>query len=54
MPNLFWEVKTLVCDVCRERPMVKVIQVSVGNWKGLCRECIPKGVEDEKEVKNDK
>jgi hypothetical protein len=49
MPNLFkMEVKTLICDICKERPLKKTIEISKGVWKGVCKECEPKEVKDEK------
>jgi len=39
MSKLLWEVKTLICDICKERPMITTIEVSRGNWKGVCAEC---------------
>ena len=42
MSKLLWEVKELVCDNCKERPIKKVVEISKGNWKGLCVECILK------------
>ena len=46
MPKLLWELQTIVCDICRERPYKKVIEITVGRWIGVCSECEPK-----KEVK---
>jgi hypothetical protein len=48
MPNLFkMEVMTLVCDVCKERPLKTIIKIN-GEWKGICNECEPKSeVKDE-------
>jgi hypothetical protein len=48
MPKLLWEYKTILCDICKERPMKKTIQVSIGVFKGVCSECEPK-----KEIKNE-
>jgi hypothetical protein len=48
MPKLLWELKTIVCDICKERPYKKVIEITVGRWIGVCNECEPK-----KEVKNE-
>lgn len=45
MTKLFWEIKTLVCDICKERPLKKTIIIK-GKWKGVCDECEPK--KDEK------
>jgi len=47
MPNLLWELKTLVCDICKERPIIDTIKIN-GEYKGVCKECKPN-----KEVKND-
>ena len=48
MDNLFkMEIKTLICDICKERPLKTVIKIR-GEWKGVCNECEPK-----KESKND-
>jgi hypothetical protein len=46
MTKLLWEVKTLICDICRERPIIDTIKIK-GEWKGVCSECRP-----DKEVKN--
>jgi len=47
MTKLLWENKILVCDICKERPMKKTIQVAIGRWLGVCEEC-----EIKKEKKN--
>jgi hypothetical protein len=48
MTQLQWEIKTIVCDICKERPYKTVIEVSRGIWKGVCEECNPdKGVKEE-------
>lgn len=39
MNNPFWEHKEIVCDVCRERPVKKTIEISRGHWIGICVEC---------------
>ena len=49
MPKLLWEVKTLVCDICRENEVKTTIQVSRGVWKGVCAVCEAKLIE----AKND-
>ena len=41
MTNLFWDTKTLVCDICKERPMKKTVKIK-GEWTGVCEECEPK------------
>jgi len=48
MPHLLWDNMVLVCDICKERPLKKVVEVSRGRWVGVCSECEPN-----KEVKND-
>lgn len=48
MAQLLWEVKVLVCDICKERPFKKTVEVSRGVWRGVCIECEPK-----KEVENE-
>lgn len=48
MPQLLWEYKTIVCDICKERPVKNTAEVSRGVWLGVCLECEPK-----KEVKNE-
>jgi hypothetical protein len=49
MPNIFkMECKTIVCDICKERPYKKVVEVSKGVWRGVCLECEP-----QREVKNE-
>jgi hypothetical protein len=53
MTNLFWEYKTIVCDICKERPMKTMIQVSPGVWKGVCEECNIKK-EDKSGVENER
>jgi len=41
MPNLFkMEVKTLVCDICKERPLKTTIKIQ-DKWFGVCKECEP-------------
>jgi hypothetical protein len=45
---LLWENKVITCDICRERPLKKTIELTRGRWVGVCQECEPK-----KEVKND-
>jgi hypothetical protein len=52
MTKLLWELKTLVCDICKERPLKEVVQVSRGVWKGVCAECNPKKSEVKNEVKS--
>jgi hypothetical protein len=42
MTNLFWEVKVLLCDICKERPLKKTIEIERGHWIGICQECEPK------------
>ncbi len=42
MPQLLWENKVLMCDICKERPIIKTAEVSRGVWKGICRECEPR------------
>jgi hypothetical protein len=32
------EFMTLLCDICKERPM-KTTQKIQGEWKGVCSEC---------------
>ena len=50
MPNLFkMECKTIVCDICRERPYKEVVEVSKGKWLGVCGVCQAKLIE----AKND-
>lgn len=49
MAQILWENKVIVCDICRERPLKKVIQIR-GEFKGVCVECEEVEV---KEVKND-
>ena len=39
MPKLLWEVKTLMCDICRERLLKRTVEVSKGVWRGVCAEC---------------
>ena len=29
---------TLLCDICKERPMTKTQQIK-GEWKAVCKEC---------------
>ena len=41
MSKLLWEVKTLICDICKERPYKTTIRIK-GEWKGVCSECEPK------------
>jgi hypothetical protein len=43
MNNLLWENKILLCDICQERPMIKNIEISRGEWRGVCVECKPQG-----------
>ena len=45
MNNLLWEVKIILCDICKERPMKKTIKIK-GEYKAVCSECEPK----EKEI----
>lgn len=53
MANLFWEVKTLVCDICKERPLKKTIELTKGRWVGVCSECEPnKESEGNNEIKS--
>jgi len=33
------EFETLMCDICKERPMVDTKKIK-GEWKGVCNECI--------------
>ena len=48
MPKLLWELKTIVCDICKERPYKKVVEVSKGVWKGVCQDCEPnKGIQND-------
>jgi hypothetical protein len=48
MPNLFkMEVMTLVCDVCKERPLKTTIKIK-DRWLGVCESCEP-----QREVKNE-
>jgi hypothetical protein len=47
MTKLLWELKTLVCDICKKNEMKKTIKIK-GEWKGVCSECEPN-----KEVKNE-
>ena len=49
MTKLYWELKTILCDICKERPMKKVIQIGK-EFKGVCIECEIK----KDEVKNKK
>jgi len=46
MPKLLWELKVIVCDICKERPFKKVVRIN-GEFKGVCEEC------EIKEVKNE-
>lgn len=39
MTKLLWENKIIVCDICKERPMKKIIQVRIGQWLGVCEKC---------------
>jgi len=48
MTKLLWEVKTILCDICKERPLKKTIELTRGRWIGVCQECEPKS-----EVKNE-
>jgi len=48
MTKLIWELKTLVYDICKERPLTETIKIN-GEYKGVCSECKPN-----KEVKNEK
>jgi len=48
MAQLLWEVKILLCDICKERPLTETIKIN-GEYKGVCSECKPN-----KEVKNEK
>lgn len=41
MANVFWETKTVVCDICKERPMKKTVEINRGEYKGVCDECDP-------------
>ena len=47
MPQLLWELKIIVCDICRERPIIDTIKIN-GEYMGVCKECMA-----EKEDKND-
>lgn len=47
MPKLLWELKTILCDICKERPYKTTTKIK-GEWLGVCSECNPN-----KEVKND-
>jgi hypothetical protein len=29
---------TLMCDICKERPVIDTQKIK-GEWKGVCREC---------------
>lgn len=41
------ELKTIVCDICKERPIKTTLKIN-GKWTGVCSECEPKKeVEDE-------
>lgn len=40
MAQILWENKVIVCDICKERPLKKVIQIK-GEFRGVCRECEP-------------
>ena len=53
MANLFkMEARTIVCDICKERPYKAIIEVSRGVWQGVCEECNPKiAVKNENEQK---
>ena len=42
MPKLLWENKVLICDICKERPIKKTIELKRGHWVGICSECEPK------------
>ena len=44
MAKLLWELKIILCDICKERPIKKVIQIG-REFKGVCIEC---------EIKKDK
>lgn len=44
------ENKVILCDICKERPYKTTIELTRGNWVGVCNECNPK----EKEVKDEK
>jgi hypothetical protein len=46
MTKLLWEIKVIVCDICKERSLKKTIRIN-GKWKGVCEECEPKGVKNE-------
>lgn len=38
--TLMNENMTLVCDICRERPLVDTVKIK-GVWFGVCNECKP-------------
>ena len=39
MTKFLWENKVIVCDICRERPYKKVVEVNKGIWQGICAIC---------------
>jgi hypothetical protein len=41
MPKLLWEVKTLVCDICKENEMRTTIKIK-DKWLGVCETCLSK------------
>lgn len=45
--GLGYETMTIVCDICKERPLKKTIKIK-DKWFGVCSEC-----DMTKEVKND-
>lgn len=51
MSKLLWEVKTIVCDICKERPIKKTIEIERGHWIGVCSECEPKKEKEQKDEK---
>lgn len=42
MPKLLEEFIIILCDICKERPYKKVIEITRGRWIGVCSECEPK------------
>ena len=42
--------RTILCDICKEKPMIKSIEIA-RFWKGVCADCEKKILEEKENQK---